>query len=165
MSGYFEHLTAHYRDVRARLDGRPTAPWVQPQPQAPAPTPAPLPERVLEPGIEPDLTPRPFSDWISPLPSELVQIHPLAGAACSLETKDAIADVLRRHHGVFRSLTWEQVIAKDNSRERVNARAEIYALLRERGWSYPQIGRLVGGRDHTTIINSVQRYHARKVTK
>jgi hypothetical protein len=159
---YFEELTAHYRAVRARLDGRPAAPWVQPQ--APAPAPAPLPERVLEPGIEPDLTPRAFDEWITPLPVEPVQIHPLAGVACSLETKDAIAGVLRRH-SLWSSLTWEQVIAKDNSRARVHARAEIYVLLRARGWSYPQIGRLVGGRDHTTIINSVQRYHARKDRK
>ena len=159
---YFEELTTHYKQVRARLNAGPPPPWAQPQ--APDPAPAPLPERVLEPGIEPDMTPRSFSDWITPLPSELVQIHPLAGVACSLETKDAIADVLRRHHGVFHSLTWEQVIAKDNRRDRVHARAEIYVLLRERGWSYPRIGALVGGRDHTTIMNSVQRYYARKET-
>jgi hypothetical protein len=163
MSGYFEQLTAHYRDVRARLNAGPPPPWVQPQ--APAPAAAPLPERVLEPGIEPDLTPRTLEDWIwAPQQSEPVKIHPLAGVMCSPETKDAIADVLRRH-SLWRSLTWEQVIAKDNSRERVHARAEIYALLRERGWSYPKIGAFVGGRDHTTIINSVQRYHARKETK
>ena len=160
---YFEELIDHYKQVRARLNGGPPTPWVQPQ--TPEPAAPPLPERVLEPGIEPDLTPRAFHEWITPLPSELVQVHPLAGVACSLETKDAIADVLRRHHGPWRSLTWEQVIAKGNSRERVRARAEIYVLLRERGWSYPRIGALVGGRDHTTVMNSVQRYHARKETK
>ena len=158
---YFEELTAHYRDVRARLNAGPPPPWAQPQ--APEPAAAPLPERVLEPGIEPDLTPRAFDEWITPLPVEPVQIHPLAGVACSLETKDAIADVLRRH-SLWRSLTWEQVIAKDNSRARVHARAEIYVLLRERKWSYLQIAKLVS-RDHTTVINSVQRYHARKATK
>lgn len=156
---YFEQLTAHYKAVRARLDGRPAPPWVQPQ--APAPAAAPLPERVLEPGIKPDLTPPAFHEWITPLPLEPVKIHPLAGVACSLETKDTIANVLDRH-----GLTWPQLIARNNCMTHVNARAEVYALLRERGWSYPQIGRLVGGRDHTTIINSVQRFNARKeITK
>ena len=136
---YFEELTAHYKAVRARLDGRPAPPWVQPQ----APDPGPI---LLASEPEPDPIPLPPPD-------------PLPGARCSLDTKRAILPVLERH-----GLTWAQIIARNNCLTHVNARAEIYALLRERGWSYPQIGRLVGGRDHTTIINSVQRYHARKAT-
>jgi len=139
---YFEELTAHYRAVRARLDGRPAAPWVQPQPQAPEPVlltfePEPEPEPAL-PALPPD---------------------PLPGAMCSFSTKWAILPVLDRH-----GLTWLDLIARNNRMEYVNARAEIYVLLRERKWSYLQIAKLVS-RDHTTIINSVQRYHARKVTK
>jgi hypothetical protein len=29
--------------------------------------------------------------------------------------------------------------------------------LRERGWSYPRIGKLFGGKDHSTIIHGVRR--------
>jgi chromosomal replication initiation ATPase DnaA len=84
---------------------------------------------------------------------------PLPGAMCSFSTKWAILPVLERH-----GLTWPGLIARNNRMEYVNARAEIYVLLRERKWSYLQIAKLVS-RDHTTVINSVQRYHARKETK
>jgi hypothetical protein len=140
MSGYFEQLTAHYRDVRARLNAGPPPPWVQPQ--APEPEPAPLPAPAPEP--EPALP---------ALPPD-----PLPGAMCSFSTKWAILPVLDRH-----GLTWPDLIARNNRMEYVNARAEIYVLLRERKWSYLQIAKLVS-RDHTTVINSVQRYHARKET-
>jgi hypothetical protein len=138
MSGYFEQLTDHYKAVRARLNAGPPPPWVQPQ--APEPEPVLLtfePEPAL-PALPPD---------------------PLPGAMCSFSTKWAILPVLERH-----GLTWPGLIARNNRMEYVNARAEIYVLLRERKWSYLQIAKLVS-RDHTTIINSVQRYHARKETK
>lgn len=35
----------------------------------------------------------------------------------------------------------------------VEARAVVTRVLHERGWSYPRIGCLLGGRDHSTIIN------------
>ena len=133
---YFEELIDHYKQVRARLNAGPPPPWVQPQ----APEPVLLtfePEPAL-PALPPD---------------------PLPGATCSPDTKAAILPVLKQH-----GLTWPGLIARNNRMEYVNARAEIYVLLRERGWSYLQIAKLVS-RDHTTIINSVQRYHARKVTK
>ena len=61
-------------------------------------------------------------------------------------------------------MTWAQANARSNAHVHANARAEIYVLLRERGWSYPRIGALMDGRDHTTIMTRVQRYHARKGT-
>jgi hypothetical protein len=142
MSGYFEQLTAHYRDVRARLNAGPPPPWVQPQ--------APALEPVLL-TFEPEPEPEPALPALPP--------DPLPGAMCSFSTKAAILPVLDRH-----GLTWPQLIARNNRMEYVNARAEIYVLLRARGWSYLQIAKLVS-RDHTTVINSVQRYHARKETK
>jgi len=139
---YFEELTAHYKAVRARLDGRPAPPallWVQPQAPDPAPVaPPPAPEPLALPSPPPDLLP---------------------GAMCSPDTKAVILPVLYKH-----GLTWPDLIARNNRMAHVNARAEIYVLLRERKWSYLQIAKLVS-RDHTTVINSVQRYHARKVTK
>ena len=138
MSGYFEQLIDHYKQVRARLNAGPPPPWVQPQ------APAPEPILLLEP--EPLALPSPPFDS-------------MPGATCSPDTKAAILPVLDRH-----GLTWPQLIARNNHMTHVNARAEIYVLLRERKWSYLQIAKLVS-RDHTTIINSVQRYHARKETK
>ena len=142
MSGYFEQLTDHYKAVRARLNAGPPPPWVQPQ--APEPEPAPLPAPEPEPVM---------------LALPALPFDPLPGVMCSPDTKAAILPVLDRH-----GLTWPQLIARNNCMAYVNARAEIYVLLRERGWSYLQIAKLVS-RDHTTVINSVQRYHARKETK
>jgi hypothetical protein len=138
MIDYANALVQHYKDVRARLDGRaPPRPAIvvaqpEPEPEPPAPPPPPPP----------------------PPPD------PLPGVTCSPDTKRAIATVLDRL-----GMTWAQANARSNAHIHANARAEIYVLLRERGWSYPRIGALMGGRDHTTIMTSVQRYHARKVTK
>jgi chromosomal replication initiation ATPase DnaA len=40
----------------------------------------------------------------------------------------------------------------------VRARTALYLALREEpyGWSYPQIGRFVGNRDHTTVLAAVR---------
>ena len=141
MSDYFLALTDHYKQVRARLNGAP--------PPAPAPLTIPTGWDVVEPepAPVPDLPVMPLPPP-APLPPD-----PMAGAGCSPDTKAAILPVLERH-----CLTWAQVVEYNNTRPRIRARAEVYVLLRERGWSYWQIARLVGGRDHTTIINSVQRY-------
>ena len=131
---YASALVQHYKDVRARLDGR--------APPRPAFTASPAP-----PEPEPPAPPPPPPD-------------PLPGVTCSPDTKRAIVAILDRL-----GMTWAQAIARSNVHAHANARAEIYVLLRERGWSYPRIGALMGGRDHTTIITSVQRYHARKESK
>jgi hypothetical protein len=129
---YFEELTAHYRDVRARLDGRPAPP---------APLTIPTGWDVVEPESEPESEPEP--------PPPPPPPDPLAGAPCSPDTKRAIAAIT--------PLTWAEIVAKDHGRARVLIRAQIYVLLRERGWSYLRIARLFE-RDHTTIISSIQRH-------
>lgn len=40
----------------------------------------------------------------------------------------------------------------------VRARVVIAMILRERGWSTPMIGRALGNRDHTTILNLLDRF-------
>ena len=41
------------------------------------------------------------------------------------------------------------------------ARDEVCYTLRERGWSFTAIGRVLGNRDHSTIINAVERHKRR----
>ena len=84
----------------------------------------------------------------------------LAHLSCSPETKRCIAGILSEH-----GMLWGDAMRYINRAEHVRVRAAIYIALRTRGWSFPRIGALCGGRDHTTIINSVQRYQQRKGKK
>lgn len=45
------------------------------------------------------------------------------------------------------------VISKWQGGPAVQARREVAAELRERGWSLPRIGKVLGGRHHTTVLN------------
>jgi len=56
-------------------------------------------------------------------------------------------------------LTVAQALEKDRSTERVEVRALVADVLKGRGWSYPQIGRLLS-LDHSTVINLVRRVPA-----
>ena len=56
-------------------------------------------------------------------------------------------------HGV----DWEDVRGHCRKRSLVFARRAICVYLRDvRGWSFPRIGLLLDGRDHTTIIHNVR---------
>ena len=148
-SDYFPALTDHYKAVRARLNGT--------RPPPPLPIALETTEhaliRVLAPEPAPVVPPPP-----EPEPEPEVDLPP--GLGCSPETKRAIAAVLEQH-----KMSWDQIIGRTNKNTHVFARADVYILLRERGWSYPRIGALCGGRDHTTVISSVQRYNKRKGNK
>ena len=48
------------------------------------------------------------------------------------------------------------ILGKDRRRRFIHARAVMIFILRERNpavWSFPQIGKFLGGRDHSSIIN------------
>lgn len=49
---------------------------------------------------------------------------------------------------------------RGNMKNYVDARSVVAVLLRARGWSYPQIGRLLD-RDHSTVINLCRRFSQR----
>lgn len=51
-------------------------------------------------------------------------------------------------------ITYGEMIGDSRGRVFVEARAVVVAVLRERGWSFPRIGKLLGNRDHSTIIHS-----------
>ena len=40
----------------------------------------------------------------------------------------------------------------------VHARAVVVRIMRDRGWSFPRIGRVLGGRDHSTTINAASKF-------
>ena len=61
----------------------------------------------------------------------------------------------------FHALTREQVLGPDRHMVFVDARRIIATVLKARGWSYPSIGRMLGGRDHTTIINLCRKMEPR----
>lgn len=57
-----------------------------------------------------------------------------------------------RHFGV----TFAELLGRDRHSRIANARHVVAWLLRQHGLSYPEIGRALGGRDHTTAMNSVR---------
>lgn len=60
---------------------------------------------------------------------------------------DSVAlDFCVRAHEIAGGMRWPHL---------VDARCVVSLVLRSRGWSFPRIGRLLGGRDHTTILHSV----------
>ncbi len=53
-------------------------------------------------------------------------------------------------------LTYTGMIGRSRKRPFIIARAAATLALRDRGMSYPQIARKIGGRDHSTIIHYVK---------
>lgn len=74
--------------------------------------------------------------------------------------KEIVAEVLKHHPGV----TWADVIGKHRRHVVVEARHEcMYAVHKQRkDMSYPLMGRLFGGRDHTTVLHAVWKMQARE---
>lgn len=50
----------------------------------------------------------------------------------------------------------KDLIGRKRKRSVTRARFALYAALRQRGWSYPAIGKFIG-RDHATIIHGVRK--------
>jgi len=132
-----EELHAHYKAVRARLDGgvkkEPAVRLVYPEP-APAPYPDPL-----------DMP-----------PPEPVQEEPAQAPAAAAETpaRRILMEVADKHNmpiTAFRSPSRKLPF--------VNLRHEAcYRLSVELNFSLMQIGRLMGNRDHTTVLNAIRRH-------
>ena len=64
---------------------------------------------------------------------------------------DAIAGEIAHRHGI----TVVDLKGPSRVAHLSRARHELYRRLRELGWSFPTIGRFVGGRDHTTVIKAL----------
>ena len=150
-SPYHNTLAAHYKAVRARLDRGP--PLALPKPPAPpveAPTPA------IEPAdTKPTIN---IFDGVIPLvqpgycgPQWVARATPSRGVKrIAREVCDA--------HGV----EVEDVERSCRKPELVQARHKIfYRLKTETPLSFLQIGRIFGGRDHTSVRHGVTRHALR----
>lgn len=63
-------------------------------------------------------------------------------------------------------LTLRDLVGRSAKRRESWPRQESYAEMRKTGlFSYPQIGRFHGGRDHTTVIDGERRHYARLAAK
>lgn len=51
-----------------------------------------------------------------------------------------------------------RILSRERDTYLVAARSAFAKMLRERGWTYPRIGRALGNRDHSTIINLVEKW-------
>jgi len=129
-----EELHAHYKAVRARLDGgvkkEPVVRLIYPEPATvvypdPIDVPAPTPEPVAAPAVTTETPARRIMN-------EVAEKHNMPLAA-------------------FRS--------KSRTIPFINLRHEAcYRLSTELGFSLMQIGRLMGNRDHTTVLNAIRRH-------
>ena len=61
----------------------------------------------------------------------------------------------------FYGLTVDDITGKSRRKHIIPARHHAMAMLRQRGWSYPEIGRKLGGRDHSTVIHGIKKHYER----
>lgn len=98
---------------------------------------------------------------ISSLPPISTRRHPWPEWYAPPTTQVPAAEIVRgvaKEYGV----TPEDIKGKARSTIYVTPRSVIARILRDRGLSYPVIGRLMGGRDHSTIMNLLRRFDDRR---
>jgi len=124
-----EELNAHYKAVRARLNGNP-----QPKPVFIAP-PEPEPEPEPEPVVQVIL--------LEPMPLT--------------STQQILKEVAEKYE-----ITVQDLKGPCRKLKYALPRHEAaYRIVKELGFSLPKTGRVLGKRDHTTILNSVRKYAKR----
>ena len=72
------------------------------------------------------------------------------------ETEASVEELLDRAARRF-DVTVEELLYGSRRKGLVAARQVAYWLLRARGLSYPEIGRALGGKDHTTVMSGVRK--------
>lgn len=51
----------------------------------------------------------------------------------------------------------QEIVGRSRSPEICAVRHEVMLIAHEQGYSLPMVGRMLGGRDHTTVLNGVRR--------
>jgi hypothetical protein len=131
---------AHYKAIRAKLDGQRPKPEPKPKP-APVvivkpPEPEPEPEVVEEGKFSKD-------DMLITRGLKRDRIRAI------------ILPILRR-----RNLTWEMIRGQNRHGPIVRGRSEVFFALVSNGYGFAETGRICG-RDHTTVIHGVRRWKDR----
>lgn len=87
-----------------------------------------------------------------------IQIKPVLDRLIKKPASDRprVGTELINQVAAFFKLTFDDIVGKDRSRLFIDARCVVALIMRERGLSYPQIGRFMK-RDHSTIINLVEK--------
>jgi chromosomal replication initiator protein len=73
-------------------------------------------------------------------------------------TKEEVYEIIKNVCGI----TMEQIVSKDRHREIIDARHILCAILSKNfGITLKKIGQILGGRDHTTIVHSINMFEDR----
>ena len=130
-----EELQAHYKAVRARLNGGPVKKVA--------------PVRLIYPEDATGTYPDPLN-----LPASATTPTKAPEVPTETPARRIMAEVANKHNmpmAAFRS--------KSRTMSFINLRHEAcYRLSTELGFSLMQIGRLMGNRDHTTVLNAIRRH-------
>ena len=151
-------LLEHYRDVRTRLgDTRtPLAPVIPRERVNPPPPAPPAPPVKVKP--EPKPKPEPVLKFVKKEKHPRVKLAP-GVVITKLPPRQStliMQDIADRH-----GLTVDDIKSHTRVRRMVLARQEAYCLLREAGYSYLQVGRFCGGRDHSSVMHGIAAHKMR----
>lgn len=125
-----DELFAHYKAVRDRLNPPPRVVLEEPKPEP-----------------EPELEPKPVIE-VKPEPKkEPPKVSIMRSTSIFMEASEKY------------KMSIKMIKSTSRRKKFVEVRQEVaYRLRMELKYSYPQIGRLLGNRDHTTAINAVKGY-------
>jgi hypothetical protein len=140
MSDALMDLHAHYKAVRARLNGG------QPSKQV---------EIIELPVVEPDPPAAPPLEMLRTYGPDL-----LRGLHASKEVREKILPILEKHR-----INWIDVVGKSQKWKYTKCRFEVFAKLNAHGWSLSRIGSLCGDRDHTTVLSGINRFLKENLTE
>lgn len=90
----------------------------------------------------------PWPSWYKPPAPRSIQYM--------LPQQALLASVARYH-----DVSVDDIMGGDRHAAFVDARRIIAAVLMARGWSYPRVGKFIGRRDHSTIINLCETLNGR----
>ncbi len=109
-------------------------------------SPKPVVRHLPQPQPQPQ-APLALLQWVPPQ-------YPSAKRLATAKGRKLIMEVAAKHR-----LNWRELVGPVRSRGVVTARHEAaFRLVVELGFSYPKAGRMLGNRDHSTIIASCRRY-------
>jgi hypothetical protein len=90
---------------------------------------------------------------LAPIPDAIPEPTPPRVMRAPIFGRELVTSVARDF-----DISHGELIGDCRANEFVDARSVVSRVLHDRGWSYPQIGRLLGGRDHSTVINLVRKF-------